>query len=354
MKTVKSLLMLGAAGLALGFTACSDETDETPVYGPEGSISFNVTVPKATRATVTTTNTIDNFRVWAFVDGQRFMDGVEVTRPGEGHNWVYSPIMYWPIGQTVNFYGISPSDITTATAPVAGDANPDIPGFVNRDGLTDLLYSVNMQEQESGRVQVNFRHALSQLRFKFRRLERPSSEIRVEVIGVDLVGANSVGDFRFPRETTTSSSNEKVRGTWVNQRTVRTDNLYTGRAVTLTDDYEGIDDIKYSFAIPQPLQAGVADDTSVGVFARVKCAIYDEDTNLKLWPKAGTEGYDPSSGTAYIYFPLRNDKSNVTAWEPGKSYNYNITIGVPQTSTTIGFDVTVDDFSEFQDEDLNN
>ena len=352
MRLSSSLWILGAVGL-LGLASCSDD-DNKDVKDENRQIQFNVTVPRASRAEVTTTNTINNFRMWAFVNGNRFMDGVTVTRPLEGGNWTYSPIMYWPLEQDVNFYGISPSDITTTQDPVQGDANPDIPGFVNRAGLTDLLYSVNMKERESGRVQVNFRHALSQLQFQFRRLERDKSPIRVEVIGVDLVGTNTVGDFKYPKETTSSSSSDKVHGTWSNQTTIKTETLYDSTKVTLTKDYQVINNTGYAFVIPQDLVAGVADDTSVGAFVAVKCAIYDQNTNLKLWPAKTVPGYDDNTGSAYIYFPLRNETSNVLAWEPGKRYNYNITIGVPQTSTTIGFDVTVDEYGDFMQSDLNN
>ena len=351
MRLLSSLMILGVVGL--GLASCSDD-DNKDVKDENRAIQFNVTVPRASRAEVTTTQSINNFRVWAFVDGQKFMDGVHVTRPTEGSNWTYSPVMYWPLGQDVNFYGVSPSDITTSNPPIQGDVNPDIPGFVNRAGKTDLLYSVNMKERESGRVQVNFRHALSQLQFKFRRLERGTSPIRVEVIGVSLVGTNTVGDFKYPRETTTSSTSEKVRGTWSNQRTIVTQEIYDSTAVTLTNDYQVINNKGYAFVIPQDLVIGATDDVSTGAFVRVQCAIYDENTNVKLWPASTVPGYDAASGTAYIYFPLRNEQANVTTWEPGKRYNYNVTIGVPQTSTTIGFDVTVDEYAEFTNTDLQN
>ena len=334
---------------AAGMVSCSDDDDNSIKHDAE-VIQFNVTVPRASRADITSTTSINNFKMWAFVEGKTYMNGVEVRRPPEGGNWTYTPIMYWPLGKDVNFYGISPADITTSEKPVGSEEHPDIPGFVNSNGLTDLLYSVNMKERETGRVQVNFRHALSQLQFQFRRVKRDENPIQVDVIGVEIVGANSVGDFKFPRATTLEGSVEEARGVWTNQNTPSIGTVYTGTAVTLDDKYKVIDNTGYALVIPQPLTFGSTSDTSNGTFVRIRCSIFDHKTGLKIWPGSSAEGYDDSTGTAYIYFPLRNENSSVTEWEPGKRYNYNVTVSVPDAgSSTIEFDVTVDSYGDFID-----
>lgn len=61
-----------AAAMAASAISCSDSHDEGNVPVTDQAITFTATVPKARRA-VTTTNTINNFKVWAFANGEHYM-----------------------------------------------------------------------------------------------------------------------------------------------------------------------------------------------------------------------------------------------------------------------------------------
>lgn len=99
------LLALPAAIL---MSACSGDDEPGPDGGNVSSnpVRFNVTVPRATRL-ATTTASINNFRIFSFVDSKPYMQNVVANR--DESNWVTTPVMYWPADESpVNFYCVSP------------------------------------------------------------------------------------------------------------------------------------------------------------------------------------------------------------------------------------------------------
>lgn len=337
MKIKFSLLILPLAGLA--FAACSSDGDGgRDVTGNE--IRFNASAPVAPR-TVSTTGNLDNFRVTAFVAGKKYMDNLQVLKVD--NVWTYSPIMYWPADETVNFFSYSPDNITHSTAD---DRMADILGYVN-NGTTDFLYGVNMNESGTNTrmVKINFRHALSQVRFYLKR-KAQDPPIRVDVTGVSLTNINNVGDFSFPRATTSASS--ATYGDWDEQTKPVDPVLYSGQPVTLTDNGKELNPGGYYFFIPQDLD-GVGEDTVNGNFVKVTCAIYHQGTGTKVWPVGKEYGE--------IYFPLNTvdtHRQGIDEWEQGRAYVYNLTIGVPSGTGAIVFDVTVDEYSDFSETELVN
>lgn len=224
---------------------------------------------------------------------------------------------------------------------------PDIPGFINNTGSVDLLYAVNMKQTagETGQVKVNFRHALSQVRFLLSRKSDPSvNPIRVEINKVELVNIASKGDFQMPRATTSAVTTD--RGEWTNLGNIQNVTLYDGKSKTLTDTPTEYNTPGYIFSIPQELLASVRQGNSFnGAWLSVRCSIYDDVSGVRLWPSTTDLGYE--NGFALLYFPLNADDSRYPEWEPGKAYSYGISIGVPQGSSAIDFDVTVDEYGDF-------
>ena len=89
MKCKMYLLALSAMALATG---CSN--DETTELNKGNAIDFSVTAGKLTRAEAITTNTIKEFKVWAFTDGKTYMNGTPVTK--SDNKWTYSGTKFWP------------------------------------------------------------------------------------------------------------------------------------------------------------------------------------------------------------------------------------------------------------------
>ena len=328
-------------------TSCSDNHDDSdrPISS-DRAIAFTATVPKAPRA-VTTTSTINSFKVWSFFDSKPFMSDVSVNKTGD--KWEYSPVMYWPVEGTLNFYSISP-DIKTITNVT--DATPDIPGFKNF-GRTDLLYAVNMDESRTSpgvvnnQLVVNFRHALSQVIFN---LKRKRDDITIKVYEVSVEGTYQDGSFDFPKETTGANiSSEESRGTWSSLNNIDDVEIFKGTPVEITDATITPNNSGYIFAIPQTLSVatGQADEYD-GSYVEVLCEIFNSTSGAKLWPSNTDTNYDASTGAGSIVFPLRT--TAIDSWVTGKKYVYTLNIDVPESNNgKIDFDVTVDDYSTFED-----
>lgn len=340
-KTMKILSHIAiATTVVLTLSACSHQESDAPSMG--NMITFNASAPLSGRQVVTT-NSLQEFKVWAFANGKPYMSDVHVGRTENG--WSYAPSMYWPADAPLNFYSYSPS-IKTATT--SDDSNPDIPGFIN-GGKTDLLYAVNIGETRGGAnatpVQINFRHALSQVRFQMRpRVAKPGEQaLSVKVKALDLLGTNTEGSFNFPLASTTIGN--QVSGEWTDQKAIANKNIYEGTEILNTDTPVELITSGYIFSIPQKLtKSEVSGNNYSGVYARVLCEIFDRNTGVKIWPEA-TDAV--SDGAGYIYFPLNsNDQAN-SEWQIGKAYRYTLNIDVPATSNKIDFDVTVEEFPDF-------
>lgn len=328
-----SLLMVPAL-VASVVCACSHD-DQPSVATSNKEIRFNVTVPRAARA-ATTTASIDHFRIFSFVDSKPYMHNVTANKVNT--SWVTTPVMYWPADDSpVNFYCISPMirEATSSEVP-----NPNIEDYEDKDGTTDLLYSV-ASGVTTNPVSINFRHALSKLAFNLKRKEASASQsaLKVEVKELSITDIRTAGNFTYPSQTT--SANSESAGTWHDQKNTSEIPIFKGTTATLTDSYTNLNSTGYEFAIPQTLAESKADLS--GPYVKVLCSIYDENSGVRIWPK-GEEH-------SYLYFPLNSPGSSNTspAWSAGKAYAYNITIGVPATTGKIEFDVTVDEYPSFED-----
>lgn len=327
-------ILLAIPVLASAFCACSHD-DHPSMETSNKEIRFNVTVPRASKA-ATTTASIDHFRIFSFVDSKPYMHNVTANKVNT--SWVTTPVMYWPADESpVNFYCISPMIREASSTDVP---NPNIEDYEDRDGKTDLLYSV-ASGVTTNPVSLNFRHALSKLAFNLKRKEASASQspLKVEVKEVSITDIRTIGSFTYPTQTT--SPNRESTGTWHDQNTSKEIEIYKGTATTLTDKYANFNSTGYEFAIPQALAESKADLS--GAYVKVLCSIYDENSGVRIWPKG--EEY------SYLYFPLNSPGASNTAsaWSAGKAYAYNITIAVPADTGKIEFDVTVDEYPSFED-----
>ena len=145
-----------------------------------GAIAFNgAYVDMATRANAavdpsTTTNTIESFDVWGFMDdatGKVFV-GETVTK--NGGEWTYTNTQYWAPGHTYYFAALSNYenavvDVTGANTFGLGNIK-----FTVTDGADDLLYAAAgpiaapaATATSVDPVQLAFNHMLSKVKFTF-------------------------------------------------------------------------------------------------------------------------------------------------------------------------------------------
>ncbi len=360
---------LAVALSAVALTACNNE-DVLEVNQGRG-ISFQVATEASTRATATTTSTIDNFKVWGFTDGKTLMNGIEVSKSGS--EWTYDGTIFWP-ATDVDFYSVSPADVTGVNIT---SSSQKITGFTvdtDQSKQVDLLYAVNKGEKkvdhEASAVNINFRHALSQIVFK---AKNTNENLKVIVKGVKIANIKKAGDFTYPAQATTTQNTSEsgsivatTQGTWNNVTTAEKFSAgMDANGVTLDGKVETAKDLSNAtgalFMIPQaltpwnPSTIGALNADNTGVYFLLNCQILSgTNKDIQVWPSDADETF------AEIAVP-----ANTLTWEQGKKYVYTFIFGEgagyepgenPNPDPTlvgIDFTVTVDEFIDGANQDID-
>lgn len=194
---MKKSYLLGALGL-LAMASCSQ--DETIGINHDGDeITFNVVTNSATRAAdvFCNQNLPGGFYVSAISDGKTYIDKDYVT--GSNGNWTNtSGTRYWP-ETAVDFY----AHVNGGDAYKWNNGSPKFEGFTVNNTVgsqVDLLYAVKKdQSKTNGKVNLNFRHALSQIVFQ---AKNTNANLYVEIAGVSVVNVGGTNTFTFPLENT--------------------------------------------------------------------------------------------------------------------------------------------------------
>lgn len=346
MKKVTFFVALSAMALVTG---CS--SDEMTEVNKGNAIDFSVTASKQSRAVATTTSSIDAFKVWAFTDGQTYMNGVTVNK--NGSSWEYADTKFWPESD-VDFFSISP--VTPASGTVSVTTSSKTITDYEANGTEDLLYSANVDEKKadhnSAPVSVNFRHALSQIVFKVKNTNPNSITVKVKAIKVYGVAKKASLTWATVTTGTWMSSDTKADtetgATWGIWSTPTDLTCYKVDATDANGLTVPSDEASYIstadgngalFLMPQTLNPWltVADNVAtVTGTARllIMCQIVDTTTGIQLWPKAdtGAKFADVAvSLTNPTNDPNRGDtEASHTAhdkWMQGKKYIYTLLFG---------------------------
>ena len=164
----KKMKLMGFAMLALSLSSCSqNETFENEVQS--NLIKFrnlNERIPKSREAN----DNQDNYGVYATLNNGNasgwFMDQQEV----DGKTDIYSPLKYWPLTGTIDFYAFAPYNSQTLDlSQVAWDAanpNLNISYTVPTTADEDFTIVKPVTGKSSGEVTLVFVHQLSKVEFK--------------------------------------------------------------------------------------------------------------------------------------------------------------------------------------------
>ena len=176
--------VIGPVLLLLAF-ACSKEPYREPEPRPEGTpIQFSGMETKSGFSIG------DSFRVWAECeDGTPLMNGQEVRLTEDG--WTYSPLKYWPSGQTVTFIAATPSDGQVVQRNARNPEEYDIQ--IPYGAAADVLFSDYVTEEEGHTVKLEFHHILSRIAVKGRLREAPPAVKSVRIRNVILTDCASSG-----------------------------------------------------------------------------------------------------------------------------------------------------------------
>lgn len=182
----------------MAMASCSQ--DETIGINHDGDeITFNVVTNSATRAenVYCNQNLPGGFYVSAISDGKTYIDKDYVT--GANGKWTNtSGTRYWPETE-VDFY----AHVNGGDAYKWNNGSPKFENFTVNNTVgsqVDLLYAVKTnQSKTNGPVNLNFRHALSQIVFQ---AKNTNANLYVEIAGVSVANVGGTNTFTFPSANT--------------------------------------------------------------------------------------------------------------------------------------------------------
>lgn len=315
-----------------------------------------------------------------------------VSATHKGVIYIHKDKIEWQNGAWVNTSGVRywPTDEEPIefTAYVNANANgtksiDDFEVPVNVNEQVDLLYARTTQYKNDGPVELNFRHALSQVVFQ---AKNTNPNLYVEIKGVSVCNLGNVNTFKFKSGGATDDNiinhdgngESEITGEggyWEPLTGGNTDYAVEFPAVSVDGRFSPVmsltntnaDGKEYStnamLLLPQNTTAWdpAADgkpgvDTQEGTYFLVDCKIcnvavlkvYNPDRDIVLWdgPVAIPAEFDWEQGKKYIYtfvFGNGNGGYNPDPSDPD----------VPEpVLTPITFNVTVDDFVPVANQDI--
>lgn len=376
MKKMKKYYFL-AAGLLLMLGSCSQDDIVEANLGAD-EIRFAAVTNGSTRAAdiYNPKEMPASFQVSAMSQNKVYISDDKIVRVGEQapYKWENSTgTRYWP-EDAVDFY----AHVNAGTTFALNNGAPKFNNFTVASAVgsqVDLLYAVKKGEtKETTPVQLNFRHALSQIVFKARN---ESENIFVQIKGVKVMNVKNSGTYTFPTTTdsnlpTSGTANSENRGSWDLADTKADYNVTFSltdvkgsktnpTAVNLTDEKGTalmlMPQTTYAWVPETYPKPGVAENTNS--YLLVDCVIYNvadgsattlPGDNVCLWGEESEGKYT----TKELAIPVK------FAWEEGKKYTYTLVFGngnggynpdpdgpdpdPEPVLVPISFEVTVDEF----------
>lgn len=347
MKLKKSIIGAISLGILLPCVSCNSETE---VINPsEREIKFKMAADNVTRGEMTTNN-IEEFAVYALTDGKVLLDGARVVRT-QGSVWECTPRAFWP-ETLVDFFSVYPSNTPLTRV---GETYKIETWKVPQAADVDLLYAFNPRcwEETAGSgnsinppgdpisgtilgVYVNFRHALSQVMFRFKNSNTEQIDVYIEEARIENIA--DTGTLNWATERTYPNYNQENHdkfgndtekgGAWGNW----TDQSGAGH-YSVANLPEGKLQGEASaastplFLMPQTLIPWTKEEGNTGARLLVKCRIMGgASKDIQLWPR----GEANVGQSAWVAIPLdnpRNDPKGNNRWMQGKRYIYTVAFG---------------------------
>lgn len=327
---IKTLFLATAALAALA--SCSN--DETVDVNQGSGIRMKAFLNKATtRAAEMDPAGIagaDGFKVHAYSAtnaGFNFTDVFKNANGGTG-DWTSDNKHYWPGDNSeMEFFAYAPS------ATLAAADGKSIPNYTisatSAKGQTDLVVGYNKgtkEANEAAGLEMNFRHALSQVVVKAKNSN--TTNMKVEVIGVKVGYVKSKGTLDMPTAATLKDGSLLPSGNWKDHADILN---YTAGSADKTTAVGGtvveldgtVKDLQFNeggfMLLPQTQAAWAPKQNTDGAYLAVLCRISQNDGNGNfnlLYPKPA----DVAAGEFYGYSAVPVD----VTWEPGKKYTYTL------------------------------
>lgn len=341
--------MLLALGAALLMGGCAQDEPEPSSGEPAAAvICFDAPqadnlrgVPSEEEAPTrpTTTFNIRNFKITAYSPNEwgqdtLVMDNTEVFRTGN-NSWTYAPEEHWP-DKPVDFYAVSPVEISMNNNRWwihLVDFNWD-----TWQGDMDFLVAVRKNvTQTSGRLKLNFRHALARILVGI-KTDLDPKKYEVRVAEVTLNGFAKSARFIFPEFTTTMDQNVgDLFPFWTSWNTTATVTaLFSqpqeqGYLTVSAEPWATMPQGKYFIPIELERMHTQNLDYYEGTRLEVAYKVVDLQSGATVWPTAHTYRgdlwrQDKSYGIGRI--SLR-DATPGHRWLPGHAYAYTVSLRLP-------------------------
>ena len=320
-----------------------------------------------------------SFQVSAMSQGKVYISDDKIERKGSEapYTWENSTgTRYWP-EDAVDFY----AHVNAGTTFALNSGAPAFHNFTVESAVgsqVDLLYAVKKGEtKETTPVQLNFRHALSQIVFKARN---ESENIFVQIKGVKVKNVKNSGTYTFPTTTdpnlpTSGTADSENRGSWALADTKAeynvTFNLTDVKGSKTNPTVVNLTDEKGTALMlmpqttnawnpetnPDPDGSTAGSEATTDTYLLVDCVIYNVSgegsdlpgDNVCLWG----DGSNGSYTTKELAIPVKFD------WKEGHKYTYTLVFGngnggydpdpedpdnPEPVLVPISFEVTVDEF----------
>ncbi len=387
---MKKLFVFGAISM-LALASCSKDVVVSENRDAD-VINYGVVTNAATKAAniYCNNNKITTFNVWANLTGtaDAYIDGDQVDY--ESSKWINKTgNRYWPDSKGLDFYAVAGRTTNTLTSVGVNTASFNYTVHTDVANQEDVVYAAakNKLKSSGTTVNLNFRHALSQVVFK---AKNTNPNLYVEIEGVSICNLDGDGDYTFGSAATddkmehVDSNHEQStyqnggRGTWNLGTSTLTDYSVSFNAVKLAGSsdtksltYDLTDatnnkNTKAMMLLPQkttawaPAAGGELPSATAqtGTYFLVNCIIYnvagnavDLTKDVVLW---GTD----DKKCKQVAIPVAID------WEEGYKYIYTFVFGNgnggydPATDNDpvlvpIEFDVTVDEFTPKPQPDID-
>lgn len=308
---MKNLILLAAVALAA--TACSDH-DDLKAPSEANAITFGTTVEVETKAVVSGTQIPSGEKVgiyalthattpaWAAPDNE--MENTEATSNGSG-GLDYSPVKTYKTDNIYNFYAYYPYMAANSSedgikVPTAG-VSPKLQVTLAKtpDAQADYMYAEPIENYkrtaaESGKTQkLVFKHALTQVRFKFKNTETTN---KVSIVSIKVTDKDK-------------GTMDITNGTWSSlSATGASGNTFTFYQPTVAQEVakESAFDIPGQLMLFPKTESEMVGNTAGGLEFVLSLKNADaEDKTVTIIPKVPTTGLD--AGKSYLYTLLYSE-----------------------------------------------
>lgn len=348
---------MGAALLTLG--SCTNEINEEGFVDKAKTISFNAYSNKTRAVTgdVTSENIKgDNFGVFGYYNNSPYLyvlenttkKAVEQTWNHTSSNWEYvnpSELKFWPDG-SMDFYAYSPSSENVTFEESNANANSNVMTISNVDCSHDVLFaqkSITYQE----RVPLTFYHAFS----KIKKVDVSIGDIAdkgyvkdagvsVEIQKVEFINTSTSGTVKVdnsgvasyevasPNVTLSKDLSSSVvtvnstelTGTLIDNSTSGGYLFATTSESTETNNVKGTGKTMWN-GTNNSWAAGTTLENLGQVCLKLTCKVWNGTVDNKYYYLGDNANY------GVMYIPLTGtlaDPTNVSTFEAGKRYTYNI------------------------------